>query len=134
MIVLTSQREGFPNVLLEAMAARLPAITTPVGDASMLVDNGRTGFVVPFGNEEVLAARMMALAQSPLMRHTFGDAGRAHVETHYRLDGLASRALHVYRRIAAQQHCKRTLQAVDAADAGGRARSLIPVRCGLHHY
>jgi glycosyltransferase involved in cell wall biosynthesis len=115
MIVLTSRQEGFPNVLLEGMAARLPAITTPVGDAAALVENGHSGFVVPFGDEALLAARMMALAQSPVMRRTFGDAGRARVETHYRVDGLASRALRVYRRIAAQQHCDRVLQAVDAA-------------------
>jgi glycosyltransferase involved in cell wall biosynthesis len=115
MIVLTSRQEGFPNVLLEAMAARLPAITTPAGDATALVDDGRTGFVVPFGDEERLAVRMMALGQSPVMRRTFGDAGRARVEAHYRVDGLAGRALHIYRRIAAQQHRDRTLHAVDAA-------------------
>jgi glycosyltransferase involved in cell wall biosynthesis len=115
MIVLTSRQEGFPNVLLEAMAARLPAITTPAGDAATLVDNGRTGFVVPFGDEEQLAVRMMALAQSPIMRHTFGDAGRALVETHYRIDGLAGRALRIYHRIAAQQHRDKTLHAVDGA-------------------
>jgi glycosyltransferase involved in cell wall biosynthesis len=115
MIVLTSRQEGFPNVLLEAMAARLPAITTPVGDAPLLVDNGHTGFVVPFGDEDLLAARMMALAQSPLMRRIFGDAGRSRVETLYRLDGLAGRALRVYRRVAAQQHCERALHAVEAA-------------------
>jgi glycosyltransferase involved in cell wall biosynthesis len=114
MLVLTSRQEGFPNVLLEAMAARLPAITTPAGDASLLIDNGRTGFVVPFGDEALLAARMMALAQSPVMRRTFGDAGRAHVETHYAVDGFAGRALRVYRRIAAQQHCDRTLHALEA--------------------
>jgi glycosyltransferase involved in cell wall biosynthesis len=117
MIVLTSRQEGFPNVLLEAMAARLPAITTPVGDAAMLVDDGRTGFVVPFGDEALLAVRMMALAQSPAMRRIYGDAGRARVEAHYRVDGLAGRALRIYRGIAAQQQCGRTLRAVEAADA-----------------
>jgi glycosyltransferase involved in cell wall biosynthesis len=115
MMVLTSRQEGFPNVLLEAMAARLPTITTPAGDAPMLVDNCRTGFVVPFGDEELLAERMLALAQSPAMRRTFGAAGRAHVETQYGVDGFASRALHLYHRIAAQQHCERALHAVETA-------------------
>ena len=63
---------------------------------------------------------MMALAQSPAMRRTFGDAGRALVETHYRVDGLAGRALDIYHRIAAQQHRDKTLHAVDAAGALAR--------------
>jgi glycosyltransferase involved in cell wall biosynthesis len=114
MIVLTSLQEGFPNVLLEAMAARLPMVTTPAGDASTLVDEGRTGFVVPFGDEEALAMRLMALVQSPAMGRSFGEAGRAFVETHYGVDGLVGRALDIYHRIAAQQHRDETLHAVDA--------------------
>jgi glycosyltransferase involved in cell wall biosynthesis len=114
MIVLTSLQEGFPNVLLEAMAARLPMVTTPAGDASTLVAEGRTGFVVPFGDEETLAMRLMALVQSPAMRRSLGEAGRAFVETHYRVDGLAGRALDIYHSIAAQQHRDETLHAVDA--------------------
>jgi hypothetical protein len=48
------------------------------------------------------------------MRRSFGEAGRAFVETHYRVDGLAGRALDIYHRIAAQQHRDETMHAVDA--------------------
>jgi glycosyltransferase involved in cell wall biosynthesis len=114
MLVLTSQHEGFPNVLLEGMAARLPIIATPAGDAEALVDDGRTGFVVPFQDLELLTERMLTLTRSAATRRRFGAAGRARVEAHYRVDGLAGRALEIYHRIAARQHRARTLRAFDA--------------------
>jgi glycosyltransferase involved in cell wall biosynthesis len=114
MLVLTSQHEGFPNVLLEGMAARLPIITTPAGDAGILVDEGHSGFVVPFHDVELLTERMLTLARSPAMCHAFGAAGRARVESQYRVDGLAGRALEIYHRIAARQRRVKTLRAVDA--------------------
>jgi glycosyltransferase involved in cell wall biosynthesis len=114
MLVLTSQHEGFPNVLLEGMAARLPVVTTPAGDAAALVDNDRTGFIVPFHDHELLTERMLALARSPATRRAFGTAGRARVEAQYRVDNLAGRALEIYHRIAARQHRTRTLRAFDA--------------------
>jgi len=40
LLVLSSDYEGFPNVILEAMAARLPVVTTPAGDASLVVQHG----------------------------------------------------------------------------------------------
>lgn len=113
MLVLTSQHEGFPNVLLEAMAARLPVITTPAGDAASLVQHGLTGFVVPFDDEAALAGRMAELARSPGMRREFGAAGRARVEAAYQPDRLVRRALEIYRRAAHQQHRATVLRAVE---------------------
>jgi glycosyltransferase involved in cell wall biosynthesis len=80
----------------------------------MLVDEDRTGFVVPFHDVELLTERMLALARSPAMRRAFGTAGRARVEAQYRVDGLAGRALEIYHRIAARQRLVKTLRAVDA--------------------
>jgi glycosyltransferase involved in cell wall biosynthesis len=103
MLVLTSQHEGFPNVLLEAMAARLPVVTTPAGDATRLVRDGSTGFVVPFDDEDLLAARLGQLATSPALRRAFGRAGRDVVELEYRTERLAGRALAIYRQAAIHQ-------------------------------
>jgi len=113
MLVLTSQHEGFPNVLLEAMTARLPVVTTPAGDAADLVRDGQTGFVVPFDDEAILARRLIELARSPAMRRVLGSAGRAQIEQSYGLGGLAQRAFGIYHEAARRQHSVRTLQAVE---------------------
>lgn len=114
LLALTSQHEGCPNVVLEAMAARLPVVTTPAGDAATVVRHGETGFVVPFDDDEALTRRLIELARSPALRRAFGDAGRARVEADHRVDDLAERALRIYQQAAAQQRRARTQQAVAA--------------------
>jgi glycosyltransferase involved in cell wall biosynthesis len=101
--VLTSDHEGFPNVLLEAMAASLPVISTPAGDAGVLVRDDITGYLVPFEDEAGLAARMADLAGSPARRRRLGRAGRQLVSKLYGFEGLGTRLLELYRTIAAQQ-------------------------------
>ena len=103
MLVLSSDHEGFPNVVMEAMAARLPVVSTPAGDAGVLVDDGRTGFVVPFDDANAMADRMVRLARSSDLRRQFGEAGRARVEHHHAYDRLITHLLRTYRAIASQR-------------------------------
>ena len=57
--VLCSREEGLPNALLEAMAAGTPVVSTAVGGARDLVEDGVTGFLVPERTPSALAARMV---------------------------------------------------------------------------
>lgn len=100
MLILTSDYEGFPNVILEAMAARLPVITTPAGDAGRVVQQGKTGYVVDREDTQSMAACMIRLAQSPALRGTLGEAGRKRVEQEYNYDFLSDRLVAIYRRFA----------------------------------
>ncbi len=108
MLVVSSDHEGFPNVLLEAMAARLPVVTTPAGDAGLVVQDGITGYVVPFNDIEGMAERMVRLARSPDLRRQLGEAGRKRVEQQYSFAGLAARLLFLYCDIARRRN-KRSL-------------------------
>lgn len=81
-LMLTSDQEGFPNVLLEAMAARLPVISTPAGDAARIVVDGETGFVVN-GEPLLLAARLVMLARDRGLAGRMGAAGRSRVEREF---------------------------------------------------
>jgi glycosyltransferase involved in cell wall biosynthesis len=100
LLLMTSDEEGFPNAILEAMAARLPVITTPAGDAGLVVQDNVTGYVVPFDDIEQTAERIVRLARSPELRRSFGQAGRLRVERCYSYDQLPAALLGTYRSIA----------------------------------
>lgn len=112
MLVLTSDHEGFPNVILEAMASGLPVVTTPAGDAGLIVQDGVTGFVVPFEAVETLVERLVRLALSPTLRHNLGEAGHERVKARYHCVGLADRLLAIYAAAAQQQGYRRLLQRI----------------------
>jgi glycosyltransferase involved in cell wall biosynthesis len=102
-LVLSSDREGTPNVILEAMATGIPVITTPVGDAATIVLDGVTGYVVDFDDIQGMTARTVELAQSPQLCRQLGEAGRERVRQRHGLYGLGDRLLAIYRDIARQQ-------------------------------
>jgi glycosyltransferase involved in cell wall biosynthesis len=111
-LVITSDYEGFPNVLIEAMASRIPVITTPAGDADSIIQDGVTGFVVPFDGVEGIAKRMVQLANSPDLRERLGRAGRRVVETRFSFEQQKNRLLSTYRSIAWQQENPRVMDLI----------------------
>jgi len=60
VFVLSSREEGIPNALLEAMAAARPAVATAVGGTPEVLEDGRTGWLVPPGDPPALAAALEA--------------------------------------------------------------------------
>ena len=103
-LVLTSDQEGFPNVILEAMAAGLPVITTPAGEAGIIVQDHSTGYVVPFNDVGTLADQMTVLSRSQDLRKSLGENGRKLVEQRYSFEALAGRLDFLYQEIAALQN------------------------------
>ena len=90
--VLASAWEGLPNVLIESLAVGTPLVCTDVGGAREIVQDGRSGFIVPPQNPGSLAAAMTALmARTDEQRRRMGAAGRKHVELHFALDQVLAR-------------------------------------------
>jgi len=83
MLVLPSYTEGLPNVVLEAMAARLPVVATAAGGTPELVEEGVTGHVTPVGDSEALAERIGAVLADEAGRRSMGNRGRERVEAHF---------------------------------------------------
>jgi glycosyltransferase involved in cell wall biosynthesis len=87
--VLSSAWEGLPNVVMEALAAGLPAVTTDVGGARELVSEGKSGFLVPAQQVAKLAEAMKRLSSLPAeTRQTMGAAGQAHIAANYGLEAV----------------------------------------------
>ncbi len=102
IFVMPSEHEGFPNVILEAMSASLPVVTTPAGDAGLVVVDGVTGYVVGLDDVEHMAERLVSLGRSEVERARFGREGRRRVEELYSYDTLGERLLAAYMGIAVE--------------------------------
>ncbi|HWF60707.1 MAG TPA: glycosyltransferase [Nitrospira sp.] len=96
-LVHTSDVEGLPNVVLEAMACSRAVVATDAGDVSQLIDDGKTGFVVPRQDETALANRIATLLADPELSRRMGEAGRIKAEREFSLERLSSETFAVYR-------------------------------------
>jgi glycosyltransferase involved in cell wall biosynthesis len=79
-------RDGIPNVLVEAMAMRIPVVSTPVSGIVELVDHMENGLLAPEKNSEALAAAMELLLDDPGLRERLGANGRQKVMAGFSLD------------------------------------------------
>lgn len=78
---LSSNWEGWARVLIEAMAAGVPVVTTDVGCAGEVLLDGQHGYVVPLGDEQLFAKRLIELADDTAKRIAYGRAAVAAVAT-----------------------------------------------------
>jgi glycosyltransferase involved in cell wall biosynthesis len=78
-------RDGIPNVVLEAMAAGLPVVAATTSGLPEAVEDGVTGLLVPASDPESLAAALDRLLADPAMRRRLGEAGRRRVQERYDL-------------------------------------------------
>jgi glycosyltransferase involved in cell wall biosynthesis len=83
LYVQSSTAEGLPNAALEAMATGLPVVATAVGGTPEVVEEGKTGWLVPAGDAGSLAGQIAALLRAPAERGAMGQAGRQRVEQRF---------------------------------------------------
>lgn len=95
--LLCSHQEGFSNAILEAMSLGLPMIVTDVGGNAEAVLNGETGVVVPPRDPEALAEPIVLLAREPLLRESYGAAGRKRIEDLFLLEACVAKYEALYR-------------------------------------
>jgi glycosyltransferase involved in cell wall biosynthesis len=96
VLALPSVVEGMSNALLEAMARGRPVVATDVGGNPEVVVDGETGFVVPAGDPERLAAAVGKLLQAPELAAEMGAAGRRRVEARYRAAHMVAAVERLY--------------------------------------
>ena len=80
-------RDGLPNVLVEAQSQRLPCIATRLPGVAELMEEGRTGLLVPPGDRPALAAVLERLTRAPGLRAQLGAAGEARVRREFDMRG-----------------------------------------------
>jgi len=86
IVALTSESEGLPRVLLEAMLLSKPVVATRVTGCEDLVVDGETGLLVPFGDDAKLADALGRLAADAGERARMGRNGRARILSDFTVD------------------------------------------------
>jgi glycosyltransferase involved in cell wall biosynthesis len=89
LLLMPSEREGFPNVVAEAMSCGVVPIVTDVGDAAKLV--GDIGMIVPRRAEAFSAAVLSLLGETVEARRARSTAARERILTHYSQEESAAR-------------------------------------------
>ncbi len=115
----------FPTVILEAMASARPVVSTHLAGIPELVLDGQTGILVPPNDSIALAQALEQLLRDPELRLRLGEAGRARIEQHFRIEQTVAPLVEMLER-----SCSRR-PAGDASDS--RSTSVAGTKSNHHH-
>lgn len=120
---LSSTAEGFSNSILEYMAAARPVVVTDVGGAREAVIEGETGYIVPAGDFESMAARMIDLLSDNRRARAMGARGRAIVEEKFSCEHHRANTLDLYSELLGRSNA-------DISEAHAAAMRRVPASLG----
>jgi glycosyltransferase involved in cell wall biosynthesis len=96
IFAMPSLDEGLPIAALEAMAEGLPVVATCVGGLPELIEDGRTGYLVPPSDVAALAKCLRLLVLDPKRRQAMGAAGRQRALEHFSVDRMVAEIAAIY--------------------------------------
>lgn len=99
LLASDGDRDGIPNVLVEAAATGVPIVSTAVSGVPELIRDGETGLIVPPRDPEALAEAIERLLDSPKLRAQLATRARAHVESFFDLRRNSEAVAREFRRV-----------------------------------
>lgn len=102
IVVHPSRREGLARALPQGHLAGKPVVTYDIDGAREAVEHGVSGFLVPPFDSEELADRLLMLLDDPRLRHTMGQAGRAHALARFDVRVMIDELEKVYAEVTAR--------------------------------
>lgn len=96
---LSSDREGLPNVVLEAMTYSAPVVSTAVAGVPRLIQQGENGLLSPIADEPSFLAALRRVVDDTDLRRRLGDAGRATIEARYTFENRMRQFAAVYEEL-----------------------------------
>lgn len=107
--VHAAKSDTFPNTVLEARACGKPTVATAVDGIPEQVEEGRTGFLVPAGDADAMASRVVQLLENDTLRAQMGVAAAETASRLFDLHSQATTYLDWYQQIIEQQNCARAV-------------------------
>ncbi len=105
ILVLPSHAENFPISIIEALAARVAVVATPVGATPELLSDGHSALFVPVGDADALADALARLIDDPALRRAIADAGHAVFTQKLDIAALARRLAALHAALSPQLAC-----------------------------
>ncbi len=96
LVALSSREEVSPMSAIEALACGIPVVTTAAGGAGFIVDDCKTGRVVPVGAADAFAAALCDVLGDPATYRAMSEAARPAAESRFRLDRVVDAYLSAY--------------------------------------
>ena len=124
--VLPSQAEGLPNAVLEYLAAGLPTIASRVGGNVEIVQDGKTGLLVPSNDSAALAEAILRLLRDPGLSAELGNSGRAHVAAEFSFQRLIEKTDQMYTELLQAREGETSSAPATWKRLFQRARSMSP--------
>jgi glycosyltransferase involved in cell wall biosynthesis len=101
LFVMSSHLEGLGTIVLDAMAAGKPVVATRAGGIPEIIEDGRSGLLVPARDPAALAAAVVDVLRHPDLGASLAHEGRQRVLRHYTADAMVEGNLAVYRELTA---------------------------------
>lgn len=99
IFVLSSEREGLPRVILEAMLMSKPVVACDISGPSELVVNGESGFLIPVKNPHTLANALFKLIASVDMRNRMGEKGKMRALEKFSMESYVSGVSKIFKEV-----------------------------------
>ncbi|WP_284152459.1 glycosyltransferase family 4 protein [Desulfofustis limnaeus] len=108
IFLFPSRLEGFPNVLLEAMASGLPTVASAIGGTVDLIIDGQNGLLFDRDDSEQMLGKIEMLIEDADLRKRLGKNGRTSVRQNYAFETIAQQYLELYKRLQGQSVASQT--------------------------
>jgi glycosyltransferase involved in cell wall biosynthesis len=100
-VLENGDRDGIPNVLMEAMAVGVPVVSTPISGIPELIHDGVNGLLVPTEDPSALAQAFLRLTQDNVLVADLSANAQETIEARFNGDKLAARMASLFRECAA---------------------------------